>query len=228
MRQASPAQHHINNHPATEEYEKTIISDHLCLLHFSNGSTGCYPGKLSGTKPTISDFITAYLVPTYGEDGEYDTEYMNGIRDAWERHRKGLKLDEGDTFTLDAKNGFAVYEYKYTEEACEFLTRIEMCIWNEADGKHKLFAYNHMFYRDGLDYPGQYDGLTFMRYDNATRSMKYHSDKGVEAVYEEKSPSVECSFALPRSGKDIIVVFWDENGKKTEKILKWNGHGFSY
>ena len=24
------------------------------------------------------------------------------------------------------------------------MTRIEMCFWNEADGKHKLFAYNHM------------------------------------------------------------------------------------
>jgi hypothetical protein len=36
-----------------------------------------------GAKPTFSDFITAYLAPTYGEDGECDTEYMNGIRDAW-------------------------------------------------------------------------------------------------------------------------------------------------
>ena len=181
-----------------------------------------------GAKPTISDFITAYLAPTYGEDGECDSEYMNGIRSAWERHRKGLKQDEGDTFTLDAKNGFAVYEYKYREEACEFLTRIEMCFWNEADGKHKLFAYNHMFYKDGQYYPGQYDGITFMRYNNATKSMKYHSDAGVQAVYEAKSPSVECSFALPRTGKDIIVTLWDENGKKTNRTLKWNGHGFSY
>jgi hypothetical protein len=75
-----------------------------------------------GTKPTISDFITAYLAPTYGEDGEYDSEYMNGVRDAWERHRKGLKQHEGTTFTLDVKNGFAVCEYKYSEDACEFLT----------------------------------------------------------------------------------------------------------
>jgi hypothetical protein len=106
------------------------------------------------------------------------------------------------------------------------MTRIEMCFWNEADGKHKLFAYNHGFYRDGQYYPGQYDGLTFMRYDNAAKTMKYHSDAGVQAVYESKSPSIECSFALPRSGKDIIVTFWDENGKKTQKTLKWNGHGF--
>ena len=179
-----------------------------------------------GAKPTISDFITAYLTPTYGEDGECDSEAMNGIRNAWERHRKGLKQQEGDTFTLDVKNGFAVYEYKYFEGECEFMTRIEMCFWNEADGKHKLFAYNHMFYRDGQYYPGQYDGLTFMRYNNATKTMKYHSDAGVQAVYEAKSPSVECSFALPRSGKDIIVTLWNENGKKTQKTLKWNGHGF--
>ena len=181
-----------------------------------------------GTKPTISDFITAYLAPTYGEDGECDSEYMNGVRDAWERHRKGLKQHEGTTFTLDVKNGFAVCEYKYSEDACEFLTRIEMCLWNEADGKHKLFAYSYMFYRNGQYYPGQYDGLIFMRYDNATKTMKYHPDAGEMAVYKAKSPSVECSFDLPRSGKDIIVSLWDENGNKTEKTLKWNGHGFSY
>lgn len=96
--------------------------------------------KYQGTKPTISDFITAYLAPTYGEDGECDSEYMNGIRNAWERYRKGLKQDEGDTFTLDAKNGYAVYEYKYSEGACEFMTRIEMCLWNEADGNHKALC----------------------------------------------------------------------------------------
>jgi hypothetical protein len=151
---------------------------------------------------------------------------MNGIRNAWERHRKKQKQHEGVTFTLDVRNGFAVYEYKYLEGACEFMTRVEMCFWNEADGKHRIFAYNHGFYRDGKYYPGQYDGLTFMRYDNATKTMKYHSDPGIQAVYDSKSPSVECSFALPRSGKDIIVTFWKENGQKTQKTLKWNGHGF--
>ena len=65
-----------------------------------------------------------------------------------------------------------------------------------------------------------------MRYDNAAKTMKYHSEAGVQAVYESKSSSVERSFALPRSGKDIIVTLWDENGKKTQKTLKWNGHGF--
>lgn len=181
-----------------------------------------------GAKPTISDFITAYLAPTYGEDGECDSEAMNGVRDAWKRYCKGQKQSENVTFTLDNKNGFAVYEYKYWEGACEFMTRIEMCLWNEADGKHKLFGYNHRFFRDDQYYPGQYDGVTFMRYTNATKTMKYHTDAGVQAVYKEKAPSVECSFSLPRSGKDIIVTFWDENGKTAEKTLKWNGSGFSW
>jgi hypothetical protein len=67
-----------------------------------------------------------------------------------------------------------------------------------------------------------------MRYNNATKTMMYHSDEGVQAAYDSRSPNVECSFDLPRSGKDIIVTLWDENGKKTQKTLKWNGHGFSY
>lgn len=184
--------------------------------------------NFQGAKPSISDFITAYLAPTYGEDGECDNESMSGIRDAWERHRKGLKLCDGDTFTLDAKNGFAVYESKYNDDLGEYLTRIEMCFWNEADGKHKLFAYNHTSYKDGKFYPGQFDGLTFMRYNNATKTMKYYSDEGVQAVYESMAPNVECSFALPRSGKDIIVTLWDKDGKKTEKTLKWNGRRFSH
>jgi hypothetical protein len=181
-----------------------------------------------GAKPTISDFITAYLAPTYGEDGECDSESMNGIRNAWECHRKGVKQEEGTSFYLDVKNGFAVYEYKYSEDKDVYLTRIEMCYWNEADGKHKIFAYNNMLYKNNQYFPGQYDGLTLMRYNNATKTMKIHSDAGIQSVYEKKAPSVECSFALPRSGKDITVTLWHGNGKKTEKTLKWNGSGFSY
>ena len=36
------------------------------------------------------------------------------------------------------------------------------------------------------------------------------------------------AYDLPRTGKDIIFNQWDKNGKKTQKTLKWNGHGFSF
>ena len=36
------------------------------------------------------------------------------------------------------------------------------------------------------------------------------------------------SYGLPRVGKDITVTKWNEaTGKKTKRILKWNGRGFS-
>ena len=178
-----------------------------------------------GAKPTISDFINAFLTPTYGEDGEED-ESMNGIRHAWECYCKGLPQHEGVTFTLDAKNGFACYEYREVEEGVEFIARIEMCYWNEADQKHKLFAYNYMCYDDGRYSPGQYDGLTFYRYDNATKTMRYTSDPGVDAALAATAPSVMVSFSLPRSGKDIVMTRWIPNGLKHTQTLKWNGHGF--
>lgn len=181
-----------------------------------------------GAKPSISDFITAYLAPSNDEEDGCDEEAMSGIRYAWERYLKGFTHDENYTFTLDSKNGFAVYEAKYNNDDSELLIRIEMCYWNEADGKHKLFAYNHRLYKDGWYHPGQYDGLLFMRYDNAKKKMYYHSDDGVEAFKETRSPNVEYSCSLPHSGKDIIVTCWERNGKKTQKTLKWNGHGFSY
>ena len=178
-----------------------------------------------GAQPTISDLITAYLAPTYGEDGE-EEESMNGIRYAWECHCKGQPQREGVTFTVDQKNGFACYQYREVEEGSEFIARIEMCYWNEADQKHKLFAYNYMCYEDGRYSPGQYDGLTFCRYDNATKTMRYTSDPGVDAAISSCAPSVMCSFSLPRTGKDIIMTHWLPNDQKTTQTLKWNGHGF--
>jgi len=35
------------------------------------------------------------------------------------------------------------------------------------------------------------------------------------------------TYSLPRVGKDIIINKWDKDGQKTQKTLKWNGHGFN-
>ena len=97
-----------------------------------------------------------------------------------------------------------------------------MCYWNEADGKHKLFACSRWSFENGKSILGQYDGLSFYRYDNATKKMSRCNTPGFDVEYLNKS------YALPRTGKDITVTTWDKNGKKTQKTLKWNGHGFSY
>ena len=95
-----------------------------------------------------------------------------------------------------------------------------MCFWNEADKKHKLFAYSNWSYFNGHPELGQFDALTFYRYDNATRTMEYALTPGFDVIYENGT-----TYSLPRVGKDIKVNKWD-GGMKNQTTLKWNGHGF--
>ena len=177
-----------------------------------------------GEKPTISDFAWAFLSVDNGEEeleGEAD-ESFNAIKQAWIRHREGLPQEENETLTVDEKNGFVLYEWRYEEN----LLRIEMCFWNESDKKHKLFAYNVGYYSDGKYSPGQFDGIVFCRYDNAKREMTYCESPGFEVEYSTEDGSW-VSYDLPRSGKDITVNYW-LNGKRTQKTLKWDGQKFGY
>ena len=176
-----------------------------------------------GAKPTISDFAWAFLSNAVieDEDGMFD-ESTNAVKQAWIQHRKGLPQSEDMTLTIDQKNGYAVLESRQGEH----LGRWEMCYWNEADGKHKLFAYNVAWFQNGKYSPGQYDGIIFYRYNNATKIMTPCDDTGVDIVYRSED-NVLGSYALPCVGKDIIVTLWYDNGKTKKKTLKWNGRRFS-
>ena len=177
-----------------------------------------------GEKPTISDLAWAFLSADDGEEeleGEAD-ESFNAVKQAWIRHREGLPQEENETLTVDEKNGFVLYEWRYEEN----LLRIEMCFWNESDQKHKLFAYNVGYYSDGEYSPGQFDGIVFCRYDNATREMTYCEAPGFGVEYGSDDGSW-VSYDLPRTGKDITVNYWLNVGK-TQKTLKWDGRKFSF
>ena len=177
-----------------------------------------------GEKPTISDLAWAFLSADDGEEeleGEAD-ESFNAVKQAWIRHREGLPQEENETLTIDEKNGFVLYEWRYEEN----LLRIEMCFWNESDKKHKLFAYNVGYYSDGEYSPGQFDGIVFCRYDNATREMTYCEAPGFEVEYGTDDGSW-VSYDLPRTGKDITVNYWLNVGK-TQKTLKWSGNNFGF
>lgn len=176
-----------------------------------------------GANPTISDFVTAFVSTHDNVDEEdcCDDEAFNAICNVWDRYHKGIPLEEGETLTIDEKNGFVVYESKSEYESVENVVRMEMCYWNESDGKHKLFAYSVWCFMDGKPSTGQFDGITFYRYDNATKRMSVCDPPGFEVHY------FDTSYALPRTGKDIIVTSWDDNGKK-ERTLKWDGHRFGF
>lgn len=180
-----------------------------------------FPKDDQGTTPTISDFASAFLSAAVDDEDCID-ESTNAIKQAWTQHRKGLPLDEGETLTIDQKNGYIVYESKYDEH----MLRIEMCFWNESDRKHKLFAYNVACFTNDKYSAGQFDGLTFYHYDNGSKKMTPCHDTGFDVVYGTDD-GAWISYELPRTGKDITVTSWYDDGKK-QKRLKWNGHRFSF
>ena len=177
--------------------------------------------KFQGAKPTINDFVTAYVQPVLGEDGEETDELARALRFAWEKHRKGIKQHEDATVTVDVKNGFACFEFRSEYEGMVDLSRTEMCYWNEADQKHKLFAVNTWCYRDGKPSLGQFDGLAFFRYDNATHKMQFVAAPGFDVEYND------VTYSLPRTGRDIVVTRW-KDGVPSPKVLKFNGTKFGF
>ena len=170
-----------------------------------------------GASPTIVDFAWAFLFSDDDDEEECDQEATAGIKNALMRYRQGKPQEENVTFTVDTKNGYMVYEFRYEEH----LSKIEMCYWNEADKKHKLFAYSHWCFSNGRPSQGQYDTLVFGRYNNATKKMTMCDTPGFDVDY------YKTTYVLPRTGKDIIATKWNDDGTKTQKTLKWNGHGFS-
>jgi hypothetical protein len=82
-------------------------------------------------------------------------------------------------------------------------------------------------YRNGKYSAGQFDGLTFYRYNNATKKMDISFETGFDVEYGTED-GCWVSYALPRAGKDIIVTYWKNSVKKQQKTLKWQGSKFSF
>ncbi|MBO4722740.1 MAG: hypothetical protein J5629_07385 [Muribaculaceae bacterium] len=182
-----------------------------------------------GAKPTISDFAWSFLSDYVYDENEDDCldEVRSSVKQAWALYRKGASLNEWEMLTVDNKNGYAVYEHNSEYESVKDLCKVEMCYWNEADGKHCLFAYNVGCYTNGKYSPGQFDGIQFYRYNKSTKKMAYCEVPGLgPSLMSEDGAYI--SYSLPRNGKDIIATYWYDNGTKKQKKLKWNGRKFSF
>lgn len=188
------------------------------------------PVTFQGEKPTISDFAWAYVnyatMPEEGDEEEeegYFNESIGAVKNAMSLQRANKALGAGETLSIDQRNGFVLYEWKDGDTRL----RVEMCYWNESDGQHKLFACG-VYYFDGDKYSaGQFDGLTFYRYDNATRKMALADDFGFDVEYFTDDDA-SVTYDLPRSGKNITVNYWYQNGIKKQKTLQFDGRRFSF
>ena len=116
-----------------------------------------------------------------------------------------------------------VFCYQFDAKLCDDFNDvdsqsvIDMCYWNCADGKHKIIAENVVSMIDGKYVNGQYSGIQFYIYDNATRRV-WSADEEILGAYV-------AVYSLPQQGKDINVVVYQGN-KKCETRLVWDGMRF--
>ena len=176
--------------------------------------------NFKGAKPTVTDFAwAAFPSLNYEDEDESGDRPWRALENAMKLHSKGLPLEEGETLTIDSKNGYILYE-RSGEEYADYIFRLEVCYWNESDGRHKLIAFNDMAsYLEGRPCITEITGMDFYRYDNVTKRMVGCEPPGFEIEYD-------CIYELPRVGKDIVFIKWNEDGTTKRNVLKWTGRRF--
>ena len=178
--------------------------------------------NFKGSQPTVTDFAWAALpsLNFEGEDEPGDRPWR-ALEYALKLHKKGLPQEKGETLTIDSKNGYILFECASDEDQ-DHIFRLEVCYWNEVDGKHKLIAFNNLAsYFEGKPCLTETSSFDFFRYNNATKTMVACEPPGFE---------IDCYgiYELPRKGKDIIFIQWNEDGSTTRKTLKWDGRKFKF
>jgi hypothetical protein len=176
--------------------------------------------SFKGTSPNIKDFVAALL----SQEDETD-ESLNGMRKAWEFYKNGMKQMPGDDLIVDVQNGYVGYESTDTDDDNTYRLVIECCYWNYADKKHKLVALSNDLFMNGKAIAGQYTGITFYKYDNATRKMKVVYGSEVGLGFEAPDGTEATSHVLPRQGKTIVFSYYTPSGKRDLR-LTWNGSRF--
>lgn len=191
-------------------------------LKFDDG-LGDITVSFKGASPNIKDFVSTLL----SRRDETD-ESLNGLREAWKFFKNGMKQMPGDDLIVDVQNGYVGYVSVDSDENGDNRQVIECTFWNYADRKHKLVAISNDFYLNGKPEAGQYTGITFYKYDNASRTMKWISPDDIGGITLEAPPgTVVTSHALPRKGKTMTYTYHIPLGK-IEKKLMWNGTHFVY
>ena len=129
----------------------------------------CTIVKFKGAAPSIADLVTSLI--------ECENMIMDSgdFIDAWDHYLRHEKQEPGNELIVDKKNGYVRMTSVFTEdfdgEVHEYKGFYEMCYWNCADGKHKLFAVNFNGMENGRYYEGQTTGLGLYIYDNARHLM---------------------------------------------------------
>ena len=147
-----------------------------------------------GKAPSIVDFVTAL------QDEEEHPEFFGDFYDAWQRYLRGRSQQRNERLDVDRRNGFVDYDCHYQGDDFDVHGCMEYCYWNCKDGKHKIVAQSVYFMENGRASEGQYDGVQFFLYDNATHVLKHILAEGL---------GIDLSWGMT----------WDYNDDNTVTVL---------
>ena len=190
-----------------------------------------------GNAPKIGDFVNAFL------NQDETSEIMGSLDIAWNHYLRNEPQEPCNQLMVDEKNGYL--RLTFDSNLCDDYEDLddsyylEMCYWNCDDGKHKIIAENVVSKMDGKYSLGQYSGVTFFIYDNATHSLCTADAEVLGAYIEPVIDEQNCEtgepmttfdqtiavYNLPQQGKDIIVEIYQGN-KRTVYHLLWDGMYF--
>jgi len=176
------------------------------------------PVTYAGARPTLQDFINS----SFAEGIEYGLgEVWGAVYDAWEKYKKNQKQDAGTKLTVDGKNGYFKYEHVYVNEETNEKSVLvaEICYWNCADGKHKLYCENVYCIYDGKAIETECVGISFYAFNSATRKMTHLHN-------ETMGVQVKTGMEGVTSGIDDGGLYVSTNGERKymtrEEFDKWD------
>ena len=173
-----------------------------------------FPVSFQGAKPTIADFVTAVC------NREAPGEWISYVGEDWERNQRGEQTK--GRFSVNKRKDYMTYVEQDSEDGYVHKGTSEFRCWACKDSNCVMVAEISHFYRDGVAYVGQYDGLSLFLYDADTRRMEivYNSDYGMEG------PEIDAHFIYTLTRKGIMGVANKPDGGKYKVRYQWNGKTF--
>lgn len=184
------------------------------MLNFD--SPYCTHVKHKGATPSIVDFVTSII------NDENMLMDSGDFIDAWSHYLRHEKQEPGTEIVVDKKSGYVCMTSVFTDDSDETTREVksiyEMCYWNCADGKHKLFAVNFNGMENGRYYEGQTTGLGLYIYDNARRLM---TDVIEESLGIDVENGIDQSY-----GKDDVDGLYHVLDHETREPVALNDEEF--
>ena len=173
-----------------------------------------FPVSFQGTEPTIADFVTAIC------NREAPGDWISYVGEDWERNQRGEQTK--GRFSVNKRKDYMTYVEQDSEDGYVHKGTSEFRCWQCKDSHCVIVAETSHFYRDGVAYVGQYDGLSLFLYNADTKRIElvYNSDYGMEG------PEIDAHFIYTLTRKGIMGVADKPDGGKYRVKYEWNGKTF--